>query len=108
MSARQPEYEAAWLQQLADAARRSYGVEIGPLLRMAAERDAAWDGPPDEFMDKDNCREGCEEEADAVNYALLETLARNHQGAGGHDHLFQAALHSAIADHHFRMASRET
>jgi len=107
--ARNPSYEESWRDHLGLRVQALYDVTIGALDRMVLRRlelgrERYGD---DDFLDKDMIREAHEETADCVVYALLESEKRIAAGRsdGLHD-LEQAAIHAAMADHHFRRAGR--
>jgi hypothetical protein len=107
--ARDLHYERIWFEQLADAAERQFGVNIGAYipavrerLRIGAERYG-----DDDFLGKKVIEQLLEETPDVAAYCLLEIqkmLLRNEDDEGKMFHLFECAKHAAAADWHARQA----
>ena len=108
--ARDPQYEARFLEQLSKDAHRRYGVDTESFASAVRERLAHGSEHfgEDSFLTKDNHSQIAQEAPDIVGYALLEIQRINFLGENVPDgvfhHLYEAALAACVADWHARRA----
>jgi hypothetical protein len=104
-------YETRWLDELAAAVEHRHGVNVQVFVHAVRERLALGTARygDDAFLRKDVVAEALEETPDVAAYVLLEVQKRlaGTVEADGRvtEHLFTAAIHAAVADHHLRQVA---